>query len=79
MKILCCGAELVLSEEERNLSDEERCIMINLLLTQEKLEMLHRNERRNQGIEQAKQQGKYTVPEEWWIFLYFRRNILYYH
>ncbi|MBQ8637787.1 MAG: recombinase family protein [Lachnospiraceae bacterium] len=60
MQVLRSGAQIWDQSEERKLSKEECSILLKLLLVQGELEGRHNREQRAEGIERAKQEGKYT-------------------
>jgi len=60
MHILASGADVELAGEARQLSEEERCTMLRLLLLQEGLDKSYRHRQRREGINAAKASGKYT-------------------
>lgn len=58
--LLASGASLYFENEHRHLSDEERCAMLRLLILQKRLDQKQRRQKQENGIAQAKAQGKYT-------------------
>ena len=60
MALLASGASLYFENEQRHLSDEERCAMLRLLILQKRLDQKQRRQKQEKGIVQAKEKGKYT-------------------
>lgn len=60
LQILRSGAAVFNELENRILSEEERSVLLNLLMLQETLENNQNKKKQKDGIAQAKKEGKYT-------------------
>lgn len=60
LPILRSGAKIRDESEDRALSEEECNLLLKLLLLQENLEVAHNKQRHQEGVAQAKQEGKYA-------------------
>ena len=59
-RILCSGAQIWNAAEERYLSKEECSTLLSFLIVQEKLDRHQKKKHHQEGVEKAKQAGKYS-------------------
>ena len=60
LQILRSGARIKDATEDRFLSDEECCILLKLILLQDSMEQNKNKQNHQNGVQKAKQEGKYT-------------------